>query len=312
VAFLETLLAAPGLSEADEPFLEAALNDKRKDVRSAAVECLCLLPRSAHAARNIDRLKSLLTLTDQGTGVFSRFKSRRLEITLPESLDKAAIRDGVNAKPPAQQKIGERAYWLMQMIALVQPSHWCERFQCDIATLLSAARVTDYAADLVQAFAAAAIRHHDGAWIAALSSELLTGMGDPERQPIARQLIPSLVAAAPVAVRDSILQELLAASKAAQLDFLHPMLAAVDEWSAETTRLAFALLEQSTEFVAPEYTRPRQTLSHWGPRADVETASRELARILARLGEPSPWKNAIETLQDIIEFRLAMRQELLT
>src|SRR5688500_4654320 len=40
------------LSAADETFLEAALDDKRKGVRQAAVEALALLPQSAHAHRN--------------------------------------------------------------------------------------------------------------------------------------------------------------------------------------------------------------------------------------------------------------------
>lgn len=311
VAFLETLLSAPGLSDADESFLETALNDKRKDVRAAAVECLCRLPSSGHARRNIERLDGLVNMTESGTGLLSRFKKRRLEITLPDALDKVAACDGVNTKPPAHQNIGERAYWLMQMIAMVRPAYWCERFNCDIETFIGAALDTDYAADLVGALASAAIRHRDAAWLAALSTRLLEWHGTPERSLRASQTLPELVAASPPSGRDELLRRLLAASQPQQLDFLQGALLATDTpWGPETTRIAFELLGQCTELVAPEYAQGRQALARWGPRVDVATASQALARILERVADKSPWKSALDTLQGIIEFRLAMRQEL--
>src|SRR5262249_34857542 len=153
--------------------------------RSAAVECLCRVPGSAHTARNLERLRPLVVLG-------RRLLGKRLEITLPESLDKAAARDGINAKPPAQQKIGERAYWLMQMISMAAPTHWCERFQCDINTFIQAALATDYATDLIPALSAAGVRHSDTAWIIALSAELLQWCSQPERQAVASEMIPAL------------------------------------------------------------------------------------------------------------------------
>jgi len=311
VAFLETLLNTPGLSDADEPFLETVLNDKRKDVRTAAVECLCRLPGSGHVRRNLERLQSLVTLTESGTGLLSKFKKRRLEITLPDSLDKATARDGINAKPPAQQKIGERAYWLMQMIAMVRPPYWCDRFQCDIETFITAALGTEYSTDLLLALSHAAIRHRDAAWIAALSTRLLAWYGHPEQQGVAAQMIPALVTAAPSSERDTILRQLLAAIQASQLDFLQGMLVSTDvQWSAETTRLAFGLLAQCTELASSDYSQARHTLGGWGPRVDVATANSALTRILERTADKSPWRKAVETLNEIIEFRLGLRQEL--
>ena len=313
IAFLETLVNVPGLSDSDEPFLEAVLNDKRKDVRTAVVECLCRLPSSGHARRNIERLEQLVTLTEAGSGLLSKLRKRRLEITLPETLDKAAVRDGINAKPPAHQAIGERAHWLMQMIAITRPAHWCERFQCDVDTFITAALSTDYATNLLLALSNAAVRHRDPTWIAALSTRLLSWYGHPEQQGIAAQTIPALVAASPSRERDAILRQLLAASKAPQLDFLQGTLVATQvEWSAQTTRLAFELLNQCTEFISSEYSNTRNTLTRWGSRVEVATGSGALALILERTGDKSPWRNALEALQQIIEFRLAMRQELST
>jgi hypothetical protein len=312
-ALMGTLLEAPGLSEADESFLEAALSDKRKEVRAAALECLCRLPGCAHAQRNLERLRSLLVMTDAKPGLLGKLARRRLEIALPESLDKAAVRDGVSAKAPAQQKLGERAGWLMQMVAMARPNHWCERFGCDIQTFLDAALATDYAMDLLLALAHASIRQHDAVWIAALATRLLAFQAAPEQQAVIAQTIPMLVAAAPPTERDRLVRQLLAASKPADLNLLQSALAAADvAWSSETTHLAFQLLAERTRLATSEYSHPRNTLAHWGRYAEVSTASAALARILEQTAAPSPWRNALEALQEIITFRLAMRQELST
>jgi len=70
------------------------------------------------------------------------------------------------------------------------------------------------------------------------------------------------------------------------------------------------LLGQCTAFVAPEHTQARHSVVRWGSRVDVATASQALVRILERVGEKSLWKSALDALQAIIDFRLAMRQEL--
>jgi Family of unknown function (DUF5691) len=311
-AFLETLLSSPGLSDGDEAFLEGALSDKRKDVRMAAVECLCRLPRSAHALRNIERLRPLLVLTEVEKSLLSRFRERHLEITLPESLDRQAARDGINAKPAAQHRIGERAYLLMQMVAMAPPAHWCERFQCDIDTFLKAVLATDYATDLILALSQASVRHAAQEWIAPLSMELLQWYGQSERALLASQMLPTLISAVPATAQDAILQRLFGACDPHQFQLLESALLATNvEWSAETTRLAFALLEKRIQPDRNQYPYPRQLLERWGLRAQTESAHREILRLLERAGEQSPWKNALESLQSILDFRLTMKQELL-
>ena len=310
-AFLETMRIAPGLSDADEPFLETALDDKRRDVRVAAVECLCQLPNSAHARRNFERLHTLVRLDAPGSGLLGKLRRRRLEIQLPESLDKATARDGINAKPPAQQKIGERAYWVMQMVSMARPAQWCERLNCDIDTFLDAALATDYGADLLIALCEAAGRYHDAAWILALCTRLLVSQSPPGAQKDGTRMMPALVAAAPAANQDAILKALLSAGKAADLDLLQTVLAGVEvEWGAGTTARAFELLEERLRTDTLNYSYARNTLAAWGPRADVTTAGAVLSRLLAGCPEKSPWRNALDTLNEIIEFRLAMRKEL--
>ena len=79
----------PGLSAADEPLLERALDDRAKSVREAAAAMLDRLPASARAARMADRLRRLVRV--RGTLV------RHLEVDVPDAPDEAAVRDGLTA-----------------------------------------------------------------------------------------------------------------------------------------------------------------------------------------------------------------------
>lgn len=132
---------AAGLSLADEPFLEAALDDRRKEVRQAAAELLWRLPRSRLAGRMAERARALI--------------GPDLALRLPAELDPAMVRDGVVAKPPAG--LGQRAWWLRQVVAATPLDHWPrEAVELDVPPLLR------------QAWATAAVRQRDEAWAAAL------------------------------------------------------------------------------------------------------------------------------------------------
>jgi hypothetical protein len=82
------------------------------------------------------------------------------------------------------------------------------------------------------------------------------------------------------------------------------------DWSAQTTRRAFELLGQRVRTESQSYPVPRNTLTVWGQRAHIETARAEIERVDARCPDPSPWRNAVEALKEIIGFRAVMRQEL--
>jgi len=86
-AFVETL--ATGLSDADEPLLELALDDRRKPVRDAAAYLLAGLPRSRFGARMAERAAPLLRVEG------GRLRGKRLVVELPGDPDGAAKRDGV-------------------------------------------------------------------------------------------------------------------------------------------------------------------------------------------------------------------------
>ena len=160
-------LLATGLSMDDEPFLEAALDDRRKEVRHAAAELLCRLPESRLGARMSERARPLVEAGD-----------------LPTEIDAAMARDGIVARPPAG--VGRRAWWLQQIVAATPLRTWPGPELAVRADPL-----------LRQAWAQAAARQGEEAWALALldledvHEPALLGAVPPER---ARQVAADRVA----------------------------------------------------------------------------------------------------------------------
>ena len=94
-----------GLSDADEAFLEAALDDSRAAVRDAVAAQLAALTGSRLAARMAERTKPLLVV-EAGT----------LVVTLPGSPDAAAQRDGIGT--------GRRSERLAALLAATPLDTW--------------------------------------------------------------------------------------------------------------------------------------------------------------------------------------------
>ncbi|MEW6157596.1 MAG: DUF5691 domain-containing protein [Verrucomicrobiota bacterium] len=162
-AFLLTL--TEGLSADDEPWLEAALDDKRKEVRREAASLLSKLPGSAFVRRMIERLRPLLTFTPARTGSGLRLKKTKpaaIEVTLPDGCDKAMQRDGIDLKP--RQGIGEKAWWLMQMLEAVPLDFWTREWNCAAVEIIQASDETEWAKELFHAWASGAIRQQNSHW----------------------------------------------------------------------------------------------------------------------------------------------------
>jgi hypothetical protein len=307
-AFINVLLTRP--SPDDEAFLESALDDKRKAVRLAAADCLSRLPSSAHAQRNLARVDPLLQM-EEPSGLLSKLRKRKLDIQLPASIDKAAQRDGIEPKPPAQRKIGERAFWLTQMISMVEPSHWCRRFNCDAATLVKAAIATDYATDLLSAMSAATARHPDREWMMALADGWLDWDSGTD---INSQALVAFIEATPDSDRVAVFDALLGKVVVRNSRLAGNLLNEVDlPWTASMTTLAIQHLGKLVkEAAGQQWSLPRNTLDAWARHCDVSTALEALAALLARCDEKSSWRNAIEQMNDIVAVRVTMRKELLT
>jgi hypothetical protein len=305
-AFVTLLLT--GLSAEDESLLESALDDKRKGVRLAAAECLSRLPQSAHGQRIRARLEPLVVLEDKKSGLLGGLRKRKLNIELPAALDKRMARDGVEAKPPAQRKIGERIFWLSQMIAMVPPTHWSSRFSCDAATFIATALATEYASELLNALSAAVARHPTREWVDALAAAWLGS--DADTQTIA-QSIAALASVAPEAHRATFLESHLREVAPRRFDVGFSILQLVDlPWTPAVTTLALDGLAASVRADKQQWSHARNAFDAWARRCDVDVAKTRVSQLLDGCAADSPWRNALEQMADIVDFRTAMKEEL--
>jgi len=305
-AFLDALL--PTVEPADEKFLEQALDDKRKAVRQSAAEGLSRLPGSAHARRNLERLGDLLQLSAEKGGLLGLGRKRKLSIELPTAPDKAAQRDGIEPKVPASLKLGERAWWLVQMVARVPPRHWCEKFGCDAQTFLDAALATDFKEELRGALTDAAVRHPDREWSELLVRRWVGRDIDPQ---VEIDALRRLVNAAPAEQRAALLEVLIGATRGDHFGLVTSLLQSLGlSWNAALTNAAFDRLEEGLAGTNTNYSQPRNSLDEWAKHCDVATGARRAGVLLQKYAEGHTWRNALEQFNDIVAFRAAMREEL--
>ena len=301
-----------GLSSADEQFLEQALDDKRKGVRLAAMENLARLSASSLVQRSLARLQPIFVFEPRRSGLLGRLSTRKLRIDLPLTLDKAALRDGIELKPPANLKIGERSFWLTQMLSIPPPFEWLRRFDCTAVELLEAAGRTDFAQEIFTALCAACVRHPDVEWVSALSS---AWRERAREQPLnVAPGIAALLAALPAEARDEQLQTQISALRSqGSIDLgMHLLTCSDHAWSSATTVLALDLLLLHIRG-SGDTSRPvsRGFLESWGRRAEIGSAAPAVRQVLEKIAPESPSRNAVLQLLELIEFRMDMHKELL-
>ncbi len=144
-----------GLSADDESFLEEALNDRSARVCETAASLLVHIPTSALAARMRGRANEMLS-----------YAKGKLTIIPPTAIDKQWQHDGIAARAP--QGVGERAWWLMQVMERVPPAHWEEHFAAPPAKLIAPVRPKEWEQTLIEGWSQAATRFNDARWILAL------------------------------------------------------------------------------------------------------------------------------------------------
>ncbi|TMR09538.1 hypothetical protein ETD85_61330 [Nonomuraea zeae] len=172
--FVEVL--ADGLSMDDEPFLEEALDDRRREVRQAAANLLTRLPGSRMSQRMAARVSACVSVTGQ-----------TIAVDPPKECDRAMERDGIRPKPP--RGIGERAWWLQQVIARAPLSIWGG----PPAALLKL-KIPDWDAEVKAAWVRAAVLQKDPEWARAMFgwdpiADLLEALPPDEQQELAAHFV---------------------------------------------------------------------------------------------------------------------------
>lgn len=154
-----------GLSRADEPLLERALDDRRADVRRTAAELLARLPDSGYARRMAERAASWI-------GRAGERAPYGIVVDIPETLDEATIRDGVTDRTEefGYRRHGApdiRAGRLRQLVAALPLDHWNDLLGGPSAAI-AAATDDRIRQPLFDGWMDAALARRDPEWAAAL------------------------------------------------------------------------------------------------------------------------------------------------
>ncbi|MEU1430024.1 DUF5691 domain-containing protein [Nocardia sp. NPDC005746] len=156
---------ADGLSLADEPLLEAALDDRRAEVRRLAADLLGRLPDSAFAQRMSQRAAAWLSFGAHPV-------APRLVTTGPGVLDAAARRDGVGdsfgyTAYRADGALDLAAEWLHRVVAATPLRHW-ERLLGSPEEAVRVSMADGVRGPLLAGWTDAALAQGDPAWAWAL------------------------------------------------------------------------------------------------------------------------------------------------
>jgi hypothetical protein len=159
---------AEGLIAADEPLLEAALDDQAEEVRSWAAYLLARLPGSALGRRMAARARHYLRL-EQGA------RGPRLTVLPPAGSDRAMRRDGITPGPAAgRSQLADRTRLMLEVMSRTPLGTWTEEFGLTAAQI-AAVPAGDWAPVLLVGWSRAAIAQNDQDWMAALVNRALTG-----------------------------------------------------------------------------------------------------------------------------------------
>ncbi len=280
-----------GLSMADEPFLEAALDDRSKQVRRTAADLLARLPESRLCQRMIERLEPLLIFTPR----------KPLEVILPKVCDEGMQRDGIGPKPV--RGLGEKAWWLIQMLGAVPPAWWCQIWKTTPKALLLLGEKT-WQSTLAQGWAIATQRHQDIEWADALLTI--------SRSSLTQDDIARLLMVMPPDHQQAFLLKMLQ-SKKKPLRSSDPVISLLQQccypWSKE---LSLGFIERLCNTITAS-----QTNYDWQMRSLVEEFAcyiqPSLCKVITtRLGSATKenyhWNQIVDPLLACLQFRQQMLQ----
>jgi hypothetical protein len=181
VMFLSVV--ADGLSPADEPLLESALDDRAAEVYGRAAYLLARLPGSALGQRMAERALGCLRLARGTSGT-------RLLASPPTECDAAMRRDGIAPGPGAgRSQLADQAHLLLELLARTPLRTWADEFGRSAEQIL-AVPAGGWAPVLFTGWSRAAMAQRDQEWMAALIKWAIAGglPGHPSGAETLRQL----------------------------------------------------------------------------------------------------------------------------
>jgi Family of unknown function (DUF5691) len=159
---------ADGLGPADEPLLEAALDDRAAEVRSRAAVMLATLPGSALGLRMTERALRCLRI-ERG------YRGTRLVTVPPVESDTSMRRDGIAPGTVAgRPQLADLNRFVVEILARTPLRAWTDAFGLTAAQIL-AVPAGDWTPVLFAGWSRAAVAQRDRDWTAALIGRALTG-----------------------------------------------------------------------------------------------------------------------------------------
>lgn len=152
---------ATALSGDDEALLDTLRTDRSREVRQAALQLLLRLPAAAHPQRAAARLTRLLTQERD-------LLRKRWVLDAPTAAPADAKADQLDTPRPEKESLGERAWWLYQLVRQVPLGWWCAHTGMTAAELLAWGSGTDWAEALVRGWADVLFAAPDDDWCDAL------------------------------------------------------------------------------------------------------------------------------------------------
>lgn len=133
---------AAQLEPDDAPLLQSLLKDRSREVRALVGPLLAQLPASPHAQRIADWMQPLLV---KRSGLLRRTS---WECEAPKAADPQWADAGIEPKRPQYDDLGERAWWLYQLVRQLPLAWWSNHTSMTPVQLLAFARGTDWEAAL--------------------------------------------------------------------------------------------------------------------------------------------------------------------
>ena len=152
---------ADGLGPDDETLLDSLRADRSREVRQAACALLLRLPQAAHPSRAAARTESLL----RQERVLLR---KRWLIDAPSAVGNDWKADNIDPARPKHESLGERAWWLYQLVRQVPLGWWTQHMGMTPAELLRWADDTDWADALLRGWRDVLLAAPEAAWCEAL------------------------------------------------------------------------------------------------------------------------------------------------
>lgn len=151
---------AVSLGPADEALVDKLRADRSQDVRDVALALILRLPDAAHPRRAIERVAALMARGTLLTG-------RRWTITAPAEAASDWKADQVDPDV-ANGIMGQRAWWLYQLVRQVPLGWWTTQTGLDIKPLMAWADASEWAVAIWRGWRDVLRRAPDRAWAEAL------------------------------------------------------------------------------------------------------------------------------------------------